>query len=75
MLGPEPVIASVSLGVPRIFQFRNYHDKKHVISIELEPGSLLIMKGASQKNWEHRIPKSAKVKGPRINITFRSVLN
>lgn len=74
MLGPEPVIASVSLGAPRIFQMRNYHDKQQVISLELESGSLLIMKGASQKNWEHRVPKSKNDHGARINITFRTVI-
>lgn len=75
MLGTEPVIASVSLGAPRLFQLRNYHNKQQVISIELEPGSLLIMKGASQKNWEHRVPKSKNEHGARINITFRRVIS
>lgn len=73
MLGPAPVIASVSLGEPRTFQMRNYQDKKQVISMELEPGSLLIMKGASQKEWEHRVPKTKKTRRPRINITFRTI--
>lgn len=73
VLGPEPVIASVSLGVSRFFQFRKYHNKKDVISIELEPGSLLVMRGATQRSWEHRVPKSKKVHGARINITFRKI--
>ncbi len=74
MLGPTPVIASVSLGASRIFQIRNYQDKEEVVSVLLEPGSLLIMKGATQQNWEHRIPKTKKAQGARINITFRSVI-
>jgi len=73
VLGPEPVIASVSLGAPRLFQLRNYHHKKQVITLDLEPGSLLVMKGASQKEWEHRIPKTKRPVGARINITFRVI--
>lgn len=74
VLGPTPTIASVSLGAPRIFQFRHYRDKKPLLSLELEPGSLVIMKGESQKVWEHRVPKSKRLHGARINITFRSVV-
>lgn len=69
--GKEPVIASVSLGAERLFQFRNHNDKKIVLNIMLTPGSLLIMRGASQISWEHRLPKTAKRIGPRLNITFR----
>ena len=73
VLGPAPTIASVSLGAVRAFQLRDYKDKKNLISIDLEPGSVLIMKGDSQKVWEHRVPKSAKLHGARINITFRVI--
>lgn len=69
--GVEPVIASVSLGAERTFQFRNTEDKKVVRSIQLAPGSLLIMKGTSQRCWEHHLPKTNKRIGPRLNITFR----
>lgn len=72
-LGPEPLIASVSFGVPRRFQFRNYVDKKEKLQIELGHGSLLLMKGACQDHWEHQIPKSKKVSGERINLTFRLI--
>ena len=73
VLGPAPTIASVSLGTVRTFQLRHYKDKSNLISIDLEPGSLVIMKGESQQIWEHRIPKSKKVHGARINITFRAI--
>lgn len=73
-LGATPVIASVSLGAVRTFQVRDYKEKKPVISLELQPGSLVIMKGESQKVWEHRVPKTKMVRGARINITFRTVL-
>ena len=71
VLGPTPSIASVSLGAVRTFQLRDYKDKKNLISLDLQPGSIVIMRGASQQMWEHRVPKSKKVLGARINITFR----
>jgi len=65
-LGPEPVIASVSFGVPRRFQFRNYVDKKEKLQIELGHGSLLLMKGTCQDHWEHQIPKSKKYQAKEL---------
>ena len=72
--GAEPVIASVSLGAARTFQLRNYKDKKITRSVELTPGSLLIMRGAIQRCWEHQVPKTNKRIGARINITFRILI-
>lgn len=71
--GDRPVIASLSLGQTRKFDFRrlNHHQSKH--SIPLPHGSLLIMKGDLQTNWEHRIAKSAMPMKERINLTFRLV--
>lgn len=71
ILGPNPSIASVTLGAPRIFQLRNYLTKKDKIDLLLQSGSLLVMKGESQHQWEHQLPKTKKVKSPRINLTFR----
>lgn len=73
MLGPAPVIASVSLGGVRKFQMRSYRDKNNLVSIDLQPGSIVVMKGASQNEWEHRVPKTARQVGARINITFRVI--
>lgn len=73
-LGAMPVIASVSLGAERVFQVRDYRDKKPVISLELKSGSIVVMKGETQKVWEHRIPKTKKFRDARINITFRSIV-
>lgn len=72
-LGDRPIIASVSLGQVRNFDFRNVknHQQKH--SLALNHGSLLIMKGDLQVNWEHRIAKSTKLMKPRINLTFRLI--
>ncbi|MEJ2902968.1 alpha-ketoglutarate-dependent dioxygenase AlkB family protein [Pedobacter panaciterrae] len=72
-LGKFPVIASVSFGASRIFQFRNYKDKLPIVSIELTHGSLLIMKGETQHYWEHRLPKTVIETQPRINLTFRTI--
>lgn len=73
--GAEPVIASLSMGAARTFQFRNYEEKSVTRSVELTPGSLLIMKGATQRCWEHQIAKTSKRIGPRLNITFRVLMN
>jgi len=67
-------IASVSFGADRKFSFK--HKKtKQTVSINLEKGSLLIMKGTTQNNWLHRLPPTKKVKTPRINLTFRTIEN
>lgn len=65
-------IASLSLGAKRKFSFKNKKTKERIDFI-LEPGSLLVMKGETQKNWLHRLPPSKLVKTPRINLTFRSI--
>jgi alkylated DNA repair dioxygenase AlkB len=71
-LGPRPVIASVSLGVARTFDLR--HNKTGVVqSYLLKGGSLLVMRGTTQAEWRHRVPKEPKVQGERINLTFRFV--
>jgi alkylated DNA repair dioxygenase AlkB len=71
-LGKEPVIASVSLGQTRQFDFKHRHDKQKV-GIELHHGSLLIMRGKTQKNWQHGINKTKRAPQARINFTFRYV--
>lgn len=65
-------IASLSFGAERKFSFKNKQTKER-ISILLEQGSLLVMKGATQKNWLHRLPPTALPCGPRINLTFRTI--
>lgn len=73
-LGPEPLIASLSLGAERKFRFRLYRDKRQTVPLTLPSGSLLLMRGATQEHWEHQLPKSAAAPGPRINITFRNIV-
>lgn len=71
-LGKNPVIASLSLGVARKFSFKHIENKQR-ISVILEAGSLLVMKGETQDKWLHSLPKSTKTKMPRINLTFRYI--
>ena len=70
---PNSSIASISIGIERKFSFKN-KSSKETVSIQLENSSLLEMKGAIQKNWLHALPKSKKIKTPRINLTFRQFL-
>ncbi|MGC6426240.1 MAG: alpha-ketoglutarate-dependent dioxygenase AlkB family protein [Akkermansiaceae bacterium] len=72
-LGRDPEIASVSLGAKRRFDFRN-KDSGEKVSVMLEHGSLLAMKGRTQTHWQHQIPKTKKVKELRVNLTFRQIL-
>jgi len=66
-------IASLSLGADRKFSFKHKISKENV-SIMLESGSLLEMKGVFQKNWLHALPKTTKALTPRINLTFRQMM-
>lgn len=73
-LGLNPVIASLSLGETRRFLLKHRHDKSLArLSLNLTPGSLLVMAGATQHHWVHSVPKSTRELGPRINLTFRRV--
>ena len=69
---PDGAIASVSLGAPRRFIFRNKIDKQKT-EILLEHGSLLLMRGSTQSYWEHSLPIMKRVKDARINLTFRTI--
>ena len=66
-------IASVTLGAERKFSFKHKESKQR-IDVLLENGSLLLMKGTTQKNWLHRLPPTKKVFSPRINLTFRTII-
>ncbi|WP_045375903.1 alpha-ketoglutarate-dependent dioxygenase AlkB family protein [Vibrio campbellii] len=72
-LGRNPVIASINLGETRRFVLRNLHCKTQ-LEYELSHGSLLIMAGELQHHWKHAVPKTAKPKGERINLTFRQIV-
>jgi alkylated DNA repair dioxygenase AlkB len=73
-LGKNNTIASLSFGAERKFSFKRKQTKQ-TVSLVLEHGSLLIMKGATQSNWLHSLPKSKNIIQPRINLTFRTILS
>ena len=65
-------ISSLSFGAERKFAFK-HKSTKEVVSMVLEHGSLLVMKGTTQSNWLHRLPPTKLIKTPRINLTFRTI--
>jgi alkylated DNA repair dioxygenase AlkB len=74
-LGPDPVIASISLGGARRFLLR--HRRRQDLpthEIMLENGSLLVMRTGSQGTWRHSIPKTRRAVAPRINLTYRHIM-
>jgi alkylated DNA repair dioxygenase AlkB len=73
-LGPDPVIASLSLGAERDFKLRDYLTKKEVVTLQPVHGSLILMQGSTQTFWEHSLPKTKKAKEPRLNLTFRWII-
>jgi alkylated DNA repair dioxygenase AlkB len=73
MLQKNGAIASFTFGAERKFAFK-HKEKKTVVSIILENGSLLVMKDETQTHWMHRLPPTATVKRPRINLTFRTIM-
>ena len=67
-------IASVSFGAERKFAFKHKQTRETVF-LNLKHGSLLVMKGATQTHWLHRLPPTTKVHAPRVNLTFRTIGN
>ena len=81
-LGPDPVLASISLGAERLFRWRHKRSesgsgsgsaKSH--GMKLQHGSLLLLDGRFQQEHQHSVPKTRSATGLRINLTFRQVLN
>jgi alkylated DNA repair dioxygenase AlkB len=72
-LGKNTTIASLSFGAERKFMFR-HKQTKQTVSLILQSGSLLVMKGTTQTNWLHSLPKTKKVTTPRVNLTFRTIV-
>ncbi|MGN6291181.1 MAG: alpha-ketoglutarate-dependent dioxygenase AlkB family protein [Chitinophagaceae bacterium] len=72
MLRKSGAIASMSFGAERKFVFK-HKQTEQVVSLILQHGSLLIMKGTTQTHWLHRLPPTAKVKSARVNLTFRTI--
>ena len=74
-LGTDPIIASLSFGANRDFIFKHKTDRSiENVKLHLRSGSLLLMLGSTQHYWKHSLPKRLKVKEPRINLTFRNII-
>jgi alkylated DNA repair dioxygenase AlkB len=69
-LGPRPTIASVSLGARRRFVLRHRATGQRW-SYDLGAGDLLVMRAESQSDYRHAVPKTRRLVGPRMNLTFR----
>ena len=73
-LGKHPIIASLSLGEERIFILKHKTRKDlKPKKLTLASGSLLLMKGETQRYWKHGIEKERHPCGPRVNLTFRRI--
>ncbi|XP_053139069.1 alpha-ketoglutarate-dependent dioxygenase alkB homolog 3 [Hemicordylus capensis] len=80
-LGRNPVIASLSFGATRVFEMRKKPlpeengDYTYVqrVRIPLDHGTLLMMEGATQEDWQHRVSKEYHSREARINLTFRTM--
>ncbi|WP_374163634.1 alpha-ketoglutarate-dependent dioxygenase AlkB [Arcticibacter sp. MXS-1] len=66
----DGAIGSLSFGAERKFSFK-HKQSKEVVSLRLEHGSLLVMKGCTQSSWLHRLPPTKVVSQARVNLTFR----
>lgn len=72
-LGPDPRIASLSLGTARRFELKHRTHKQAKAHLMLEDGSLLLMGSGLQRHWLHQLPKDPSVTTPRLNLTFRFI--
>lgn len=72
-LKPNGSIASLTFGAERKFSFK-HKESNETVSLLLEHGSLLEMTGTCQTNWRHRLPPTKKIHSPRVNLTFRTML-
>ncbi len=76
-LGPDPVVATLSLGAARRFLIRPHPTRKNErpLSLPLGGGSLLVMGGTCQRHYRHAIARenTAPV-AERISLTFRCLI-
>lgn len=73
-LGENPIISSINFGAARTFQLRHRLTREQ-IDFDLGHGTALIMQGELQHFWQHQVPKTKKLVGDRINLTFRTINN
>jgi alkylated DNA repair dioxygenase AlkB len=72
-LKKDGAIGSLSFGAERKFAFKHKQTMEKVELI-LEHGSLLVMKDTTQTHWLHRLPPTKRVSTPRVNLTFRTIV-
>lgn len=81
-LGAEPAIASFSLGARRDFCMRHKRQTQEgearPVKLALGSGDMVLMRGRTQGNWLHSVPKRTGKNngrdGGRINVTFRRAM-
>lgn len=73
-LKKDGAIASLSFGAARKFCFKHKALGSRV-DVLLEHGSLLVMKGTTQRYWLHRLPPTKKINSSRVNLTFRTIVD
>jgi len=75
-LGPDPVVATLSLGAARRFVIKpRRRTDGPPRALVLTAGSLLVMGGTCQRHYVHGIPRQADAAGERISLTFRRLLH
>lgn len=67
----DTMVAILSLGTPRTLALRSRTGDADPVRFEVGHGDLLVMGGSCQRTWEHAVPKSTRVTGPRISVQFR----
>ena len=67
----DTMVAILSLGAPRALALRPRGGGGPSRRYEVGHGDLLVMGGSCQRTWEHAVPKTAQVTGPRISVQFR----
>lgn len=72
-LKKDGAIGSLSFGAERKFAFK-HKDSKEKVELFLEHGGLLVMKDTTQTHWLHRLPPTKKITNPRVNLTFRTIV-
>jgi alkylated DNA repair dioxygenase AlkB len=62
------------VGQVRVFQLRHkWRSEVDRLDLALAHGSLLLMQGDTQAHWQHRLPKTKRPVGARVNLTFRYI--
>jgi len=72
-------IALISLGATRLMTIRSKtkppldsaRDRRRLLDLDLEEGSLLLMSYETQFHYDHGVPKTRASVGPRISVALR----